>query len=65
MLWSVADISATKRGFALVPQRGREVVVLARPIEEKHADVLVWYPLNSYTHYSSRLCRRRGSVQPG
>jgi len=38
----LADISATKRGFALVPQRGREVVVLARPVEEEHADVLAF-----------------------
>ena len=42
MLRKVADISATKRGFALVPQRGREVVVLARPVEEEHADVLAF-----------------------
>jgi hypothetical protein len=42
MLWRLADISATKRGFALVPQRGREVVVLARPVEEEHADVLAF-----------------------
>jgi DNA-binding winged helix-turn-helix (wHTH) protein len=40
MLRSVAGISATRRGFALVPQRGNEVVVLARPVEEEHADVL-------------------------
>ena len=42
MLRKVADISATKRGFALVPQRGREVVVLARPVEEAHGDVLAF-----------------------
>jgi len=42
MLRRVADISATKRGFALVPQRGHEVVVLARPVEEEHADVLAF-----------------------
>ena len=42
MLRRLADISATKRGFALVPQRGREVVVLARPVEEEHADVLAF-----------------------
>jgi DNA-binding transcriptional ArsR family regulator len=33
-------VSATKRGFALLPRRAREVVVLARPVEEKHAVVL-------------------------
>jgi hypothetical protein len=42
MLRRLADISATKRGFALVPQGGREVVVLARPVEEEHADVLAF-----------------------
>ncbi|HEY4219038.1 MAG TPA: hypothetical protein VGM67_17975 [Gemmatimonadaceae bacterium] len=36
----VADIRATKRGFALVPQRASEVLVLARPIEEEHASLL-------------------------
>jgi DNA-binding winged helix-turn-helix (wHTH) protein len=42
MLRELAGISATKGGFALVPQRGREVVVLARPVEEEHADVLAF-----------------------
>ena len=36
----LADVSATKQGFALVPRKTREVVVLARPVEEKHASVL-------------------------
>ena len=40
MLQGAADVNATKRGFALSPQRSREVVVLARPVEEKHATVL-------------------------
>jgi hypothetical protein len=40
-LRKVANITATKRGFALVAQRGREVVVLTRPVEEEHSDVLV------------------------
>jgi hypothetical protein len=38
----MADISATKRGFALVSQRGRDVVVLARPVDEEHGDVLAF-----------------------
>ena len=38
----VANINATKRGFELVPPRGHEVVVLARPVEEEHADVLAF-----------------------
>jgi len=35
-----ADIRATKRGFALVPHRAGEVLVLARPIDEEHASLL-------------------------
>ena len=42
MLRKVAGVRATKRGFALVPQRGREVVVLARPVEEEHGNVLAF-----------------------
>jgi hypothetical protein len=40
VLRTLADVSATKRGFALAPRRAREIVVLARPIEEEHAAVL-------------------------
>jgi tetratricopeptide (TPR) repeat protein len=40
VLRTLAGVSATRRGFALVPRRAREVVVLARPVEEKHAAVL-------------------------
>jgi hypothetical protein len=40
LLRTLADVSATKRGFALAPRRAREVVVLARPVEEEHAAVL-------------------------
>jgi hypothetical protein len=42
MLRSLANITATKRGFALVPRRAPEVVVLARPVEEEHAAVLAF-----------------------
>jgi len=35
-----AGIDATKAGFALVPRRGRDVVVLAPPTDEAHATVL-------------------------
>jgi DNA-binding MarR family transcriptional regulator len=35
-------VSATPRGFALAPRLGREVVVLARPVEEQHAAVLAF-----------------------
>jgi len=40
LLQTLAGVSATKRGFALVPRLAHEVVVLARPVEEKHAAVL-------------------------
>jgi hypothetical protein len=39
-LATLAAVSATKAGFALVPRRGREVVVLARAVDEEYADVL-------------------------
>lgn len=41
-LKTLADVSATERGFALVPHRAREVVVLARPVEEEHPAVLAF-----------------------
>jgi hypothetical protein len=39
-LRSLARVSATKRGFALTPCHAREVVVLARPVEDEHGAVL-------------------------
>ena len=41
-LRALAGVSATKRGFALAPRCAREVVVLARPVEERHAAVLAF-----------------------
>jgi DNA-binding transcriptional ArsR family regulator len=41
-LRALAHVGATKRGFALAPRRAREVVVLARPIEEERTPVLAW-----------------------
>lgn len=41
-LRSLADVSATKRGFALKPRRPRDVVVLAPPVDEQHAAVLAF-----------------------
>jgi hypothetical protein len=38
----LAGISATKEGFALVPRRARDIVVLARPVDEEHAAVLAF-----------------------
>jgi hypothetical protein len=42
VLRTLADVGATKRGFALAPRRAREVVVLARPVDEEHAAVLAF-----------------------
>jgi hypothetical protein len=42
MLGNLADIHATKHGFALVPKHTRELVLLARPVDEKHAAVLAF-----------------------
>ena len=49
VLRTLADVRATTQGFALTPRRAREVVVLARPVDEAHAAVLA-------------LPRRRGIV---
>ncbi|MDK1493101.1 helix-turn-helix domain-containing protein [Sinorhizobium sp. 7-81] len=41
-LRALADVSATKNGFALVPRRASDVVVLVPPVEERHAAVLAF-----------------------
>ncbi|MDE5465588.1 helix-turn-helix domain-containing protein [Bradyrhizobium sp. CSS354] len=38
----LADVSATKEGFVLTSRKTRQVLVLARPVEEKHASVLAF-----------------------
>lgn len=42
VLRTLADVKATKRGFALVPRRAGEVVVLTLPVEDEHAAVLAF-----------------------
>ena len=42
LLRTLAGVNATKRGFVLAPCGAREVIVLARPVEEKHAGVLAF-----------------------
>ena len=42
VLRTLAGVSATSQGFALVPHRARAVVVLARPVEDEHAAVLAF-----------------------
>jgi hypothetical protein len=41
-LRALAEVRATPRGFALSPRRERKVVVLARPVDEEHAEVLAF-----------------------
>jgi hypothetical protein len=41
-LRSLADVSATPRGFALAPRRAGDVVVLAPSVDEQHAEVLAF-----------------------
>jgi DNA-binding transcriptional ArsR family regulator len=41
-LATLAGVSATRRGFALIPRRASEVVVLARPVDGEHAQVLAF-----------------------
>jgi hypothetical protein len=40
VLRTLAEVGATKQGFALAPCHAREVVVLAPPVEEEHAPLL-------------------------
>jgi len=61
-LRKLADIRATKQGFALVPQHGREVVVLARPVEEEHANVLAFLT-DGESWSSSALALAMGASQ--
>jgi hypothetical protein len=42
MVRPLAGVSATTRGFALAPRHARDVVVLARPVDEEHAAVLAF-----------------------
>jgi len=42
MIRTLADVRATKRGFVFAPRHAREVVVLARPVEEENAAVLAF-----------------------
>jgi hypothetical protein len=62
VLKPLANISATPRGFALVPRRAREVVVLARPVEEEHATVLAFLA-DGESWSSSALALAMGASQ--
>jgi tetratricopeptide (TPR) repeat protein len=61
-LGALADVNATEDGFALVPHRAREVVVLARPVEEEHADLLAFL-VDGESWSSSALALALGESQ--
>jgi hypothetical protein len=42
LLRPLADVHATKQGFVLVPRRAREVIVLARPVDEENGAILAF-----------------------
>jgi len=62
VLRPLVEVNATKRGFALVPRRAREVVVLARPVEEKNAAVLAFL-VDGESWSSSALALALGTSQ--
>lgn len=62
VLRTLASVSATERGFALVPRSAREVAVLARPVEEEHAAVLAFLA-DGESWSSSALALAMGSSQ--
>jgi len=62
LLRGLADVHATKRGFALAPRGAGEVVVLARPVEEEHAAVLAFL-IDGESWSSSALALALGTSQ--
>ena len=62
VLRTLADVNATQRGFALAPLSAREVVVLARPVDEKHAGVLAFLA-DGESWSSSALALASGASQ--
>jgi len=61
-LRAVAEVHATERGFALMPRRTHDVVVLARPVEDEHAAVLAFLG-DGASWSSSALALALGSSQ--
>jgi tetratricopeptide (TPR) repeat protein len=61
-LRALADVTATPRGFGLSPRRAREVVVLARPVEEEHTAVLAFLA-DGESWSSSALAHALGTSQ--
>jgi hypothetical protein len=62
LLRALADVDATKEGFALAPHRAREVVVLTGTVEEEHAAVLAFL-VDGESWSSSALALALGTSQ--
>ncbi len=62
LLRTFANVSATKRGFALTPRRAPEVVVLAQPAEDEHGSVLAFL-VDGESWSSSALALALGTSQ--
>jgi hypothetical protein len=62
LLRALASVSATERGFAIKPRHARAIVVLARPVEEKHAALLAFLA-DGETWSSSALALALGASQ--
>jgi hypothetical protein len=62
VLRTLAEVSATKRGFALAPRRARKVAVLAPPVEEERGAVLAFLA-DGESWSSSALALALGSSQ--
>jgi DNA-binding transcriptional ArsR family regulator len=62
VLRTLADVGATRRGFALAPRPAREVVVLAPPVEGVHAAVLAFLA-DAESWSSSALALALGTSQ--
>ena len=61
-LRTLANVSATEKGFALEPHHTAEVAVLARPVEEEHASVLAFLA-DGESWSSSSLAMALGASQ--
>ncbi|MEO8018689.1 MAG: helix-turn-helix domain-containing protein [Pseudomonadota bacterium] len=64
LLRALAEVRATAQGFALVPRKAREVVVLAQPVDEEHAAVLALLA-DGESWSSSALSLALGTSQRG
>jgi hypothetical protein len=62
LLRPLADVKATKQGFELAPRRAREVIVLARPVEEENGAILAFLA-DGESWSSSALAMALGTSQ--